>query len=134
MPSILYHVDGERGLRGGERQLLYLACALRARGRRGVVYARAGGELEAEARRLGLETRSLPFLASWDPLSAARLARDARREGALIHAHTAHAAGLAALASLAGVRFVAHRRVDFPVGGPSAALKYGRARAVVAVS
>ena len=27
--STLYHVDGERGLRGGERQLLSLAAALR---------------------------------------------------------------------------------------------------------
>ena len=60
--STLYHVDGERGLRGGERQLLYLAAALRARGRRNVIYARAGGELAAESARQGFETRHLPFL------------------------------------------------------------------------
>lgn len=130
----VYHVDGERGLRGGERQLLYLAAALRARGRRGVVYARGGGELAAEAVRLGFETRTLPFLGEWDPLSAARLGAAARREGAVIHAHTAHAAGLAALASLSGARWVAHRRVDFPVGALSARLKYARAGRTVAVS
>ncbi len=132
--STLFHVDGERGLRGGERQLLYLAAALRARGRRNAVYARAGGELEEQARRLGFEVRTLPFLGEWDPVSAWRLARDARRESAVIHAHSAHASGLAALASLRGVPCVMHRRVDFTVGRGSASWKYGRAGKVVAVS
>ncbi|NNN07448.1 MAG: glycosyltransferase [Elusimicrobia bacterium] len=130
----VFHVDGERGLRGGERQLLYLAAALRARGRRGVICARAGGELSAEAARQGFEVRTYPFLGEWDPLTAARLAAAARREGALLHAHTGHAAGVCALASLSGARWLAHRRVDFPVSAMSARLKYGRAGAVVAVS
>jgi glycosyltransferase involved in cell wall biosynthesis len=132
--STLFHVDGERGFRGGERQLLYLAAALRARGRRSVVYCRAGEGLEAESRRQGFETRTLPFLNEWDPVSAWRLAADARREGAVIHAHTGHAAGIGALASLRGVPFVAHRRVDFPVGAFARACKYGRAGRTVAVS
>ncbi|MEK7232974.1 MAG: glycosyltransferase [Elusimicrobiota bacterium] len=124
-PRPIYHLDSEPGLRGGERQLLYLAAALRARGRRGVVYARAGGELEAEARKQGFET---------DCASAARLVWRARREGAIIHAHTGHAAGTAALASWAGLRVVTHRRVDFPVNDLSARLKYGAASRIVCVS
>lgn len=132
--SALFHVDGEAGFRGGERQLLYLAAALRARGRRNVVYARAGGELERRARALGLETRTLPFLGEWDPVSAWRLAADARREGALIHAHTAHAAALGAIAARLGAPCVAHRRVDFGVAGLSARLKYGSAARTIAVS
>jgi glycosyltransferase involved in cell wall biosynthesis len=132
--STLYHVDGERGFRGGERQLLYLAAALRARGRRNVVYGRAGSELSAEAARQGFEVRALPFLGEWDPYSAWRLAADARREGAVIHAHTGHAAGVGALAALGGAPFVAHRRVDFSVGAVGRALKYGRAGKTVAVS
>jgi L-malate glycosyltransferase len=132
--STLFHVDGERGYRGGERQLLYLAAALRARGRRNVIYCRAGGELQAEAVRQGFETRSLPFLNEWDPISAWRLAADARREGAVIHSHTGHAAGIGALAALGGTPFVAHRRVDFAVGAAARALKYARAGKTVAVS
>ncbi len=130
----VFHVDGERGLRGGERQLLYLAAALRARGRRGVICARADGELSSQAAHQGFEVRTYPFLGEWDPLTAARLAAAARREGALLHAHTGHAAGVCALASLSGARWLAHRRVDFPVSALSARLKYGRAGAVVAVS
>ncbi|HEX4048130.1 MAG TPA: glycosyltransferase [Elusimicrobiota bacterium] len=132
--STLFHVNGERGFRGGERQLLYLAAALRARGRRGVVYCRSGEALEAEAGRQGFETRTLPFLSEWDPVSAWRLAADARREGAVLHAHTGRAAGVAALAALGGAPFVAHRRVDFGVGTAARALKYGRAAKTIAVS
>lgn len=120
----IFHLDGEPGLRGGERQLLYLAAALRARGRRSVVCARRGGELEAEARRQGFET-------AW--ATAAVILR-ARAEGGILHAHTGHAAGTAALAAWAGAPVVAHRRVDFPVTGLSARWKYGAAGKVVCVS
>ena len=123
-PRPIYHLDGEPGLRGGERQLLYLAAALRARGRRNVVFARPGAELEAEARRQGFETA---------PASAAVILK-ARAEGALLHAHTGHAAGTAAWAAWAGVPVVAHRRVDFPVTSLSARWKYGAAGKVVCVS
>jgi glycosyltransferase involved in cell wall biosynthesis len=133
-PRAIFHLDGAAGLRGGERQLLYLAAALRARGRRSVVYARRDGELAREASRLALEVRALPFAGEWDLVSAARLAAAAKRDAAIVHAHTAHAVGLGALASLAGTPLVAHRRVDFPVSVMSARLKYGRAGKIVCVS
>ncbi len=125
MPPPIYHLDREPGFRGGERQLLYLAAALRARGRRNVVCSRPGSELEAEARRQGFETLAAPALG---------LVWRARREGAIIHAHTGHAAGTAALAAWAGVPAVSHRRVDFAVSGLSARLKYGAAAKIVCVS
>lgn len=123
-PRPIYHLDDSRSLRGGERQLLYLASALRARGRRGVVCARAGGELEAQARRQGFETRGM----------SVAVALRARCEGAILHAHTGRTAGTAALASWAGVSVVSHRRVDFPVSGLSARVKYGSAGKIVCVS
>lgn len=123
--STLYHLDGERGFRGGERQLLYLAAALRARGRRNVVYCRAGEELETEAKRQGFEVR---------PLSLLRVLKDARREGAVVHAHTGKTAGFGMMARLAGIPFVAHRRVDFSVGFVASRLKYGLAAKTVAIS
>jgi glycosyltransferase involved in cell wall biosynthesis len=136
-PWHVFHLDGERGLRGGQRQLLYLAAALRARGHGNTVVCRRGSELEAEARRQGLPAVSLPYLWEWDPFSAwklAQLARRARRP--VLHAHTAHAAALAAFASPLGrLPWVAHRRVDFELSGRlSRKLKYDRAGRVVAVS
>lgn len=133
----IFHIDGERGLRGGERQLLYLACALRARGHRNVVVCRKGGVLGSQAQRLGLETLRLPFLNEWDPLTAWPLSRAARAaQRPILHAHTAHAAGIAALAgALGGPPRVAHRRVDFALNGTlSRRLKYEAAQSVVAVS
>ena len=107
----VFHIDGEKGLRGGERQLLYLACALRRRGHRSVVACREPSPLAAEAARLGLERLALPFLAEFDPLSAAALRRAAgRAERPVLHAHTAHAASVAALES--GVAS-GSARVDF---------------------
>lgn len=136
-PLTIFHIDGERGLRGGERQLLYSAAALRARGHRNVVVCRKGAELEAEAKRQGFETLNLPFLFEFDPISAWRLAKTAAKTSRpVLHGHTAHAAGIAALAGrLARLRHVAHRRVDFPLRGAwSRKLKYESAGCVVAVS
>jgi glycosyltransferase involved in cell wall biosynthesis len=128
------HVDGETGLRGGERQLLGLVGALSARGHRNVVCARTDSPLAAEARRRGLETRVFPLRGELDFLSAVRLAALARRENAIVHAHTGHACGTAALVALTGVPTVMHRRVDFPVSSFSARYKYGMAGSVVSVS
>ncbi len=123
-PRPIFHLDGEPGFRGGERQLLYLASALRARNRRGLICARVGGELEAQARKQGFETAAM---------SLALICR-ARADGAILHAHTGRAAATAALAAWTGAPVVAHRRVDFPVSGLSARLKYGAANKVVCVS
>jgi glycosyltransferase involved in cell wall biosynthesis len=136
-PFTVFHLDGERGLRGGERQLLYLACALRARGHHNIVVCRRGADLEAEARRLRLETMSLPFWSDFHPVSAAVLARAARRRPrAVLHAHTGRAAGVGALAARLGrLPWVAHRRVDFPLSGAlSRRLKYDSAGKVIAIS
>jgi glycosyltransferase involved in cell wall biosynthesis len=124
-PRPIFHCDLEPGLRGGERQLLYLAAALRARGRDGVICAKLGGELEAKARQMGFMTSSQSVLP---------LIMRARAEGAIIHAHTGHAAGTAAIMAWAGVPSVSHRRVDFPVSGLSARFKYGAAHKIVCVS
>ncbi|MBI3553649.1 MAG: glycosyltransferase [Elusimicrobia bacterium] len=133
----VFHVDGERGLRGGERQLVYLACALRERGHRNVVVCRADSPLSDRARAARLEVRTLPFCCEWDPYTAFRLSLWTRcAENPVLHAHTGHAASLVGLASfLHRVPTVLHRRVDFSLNtAASGPLKYGRAERVVAVS
>ncbi len=133
----IFHIDGERGLRGGERQLLYLAAQMRALGHENIVACRWGSPLSREASALGLRRLHLPFRGEWDPVSAWLLRRAASRAAApVLHAHTAHAAGPASLASrLGGPPWVAHRRVDFKLSsGISRRLKYESAGSVVAVS
>lgn len=135
-PFTIFHLDGEPGFRGGERQLIYLAAALRERGHRNVVVCKNASGVSLESGRLGLERLHLPFLGEWDLWTALRIraaARSAPRP--LLHAHTAHAAAMAALASGGVLPWVVHRRVDFPLnGGLSRRFKYESAGAVVGVS
>jgi len=134
-PLTIFHVDGERGFRGGERQLLYLAAALRARGHTNVICGRPNGDLDLEARRLGFEALPLPFHFEFDPVSARQLARAAGgRVRPIVHAHTGHAAGIALVSRwFGGPPTVAHRRVVFPLRTFSR-LKYQRMDRLVAVS
>ena len=136
-PLTVFHINGERGLRGGERQLLGLASHLRRSGHKNIIACRKEGDLYRAARRQGFETMALPFLSEWDPVSSWRLRRRAREFRApLFHAHTSHGAALACLAAEGSrVPRVVHRRVDFPVSqGPGTTLKYARAQRVIAVS
>lgn len=133
----LFHIDGETGLRGGERQLLYLAAQMRELGHENIVACRWGSPLSREAAALGLRRLHLPFRGEWDLYSAWKLRRAASSAARpLFHAHTAHGAAVASLASrLGGPPWLVHRRVDFKLSsGLSRRLKYEAAGSVVAVS
>lgn len=137
MPFTVFHLDGERGLRGGERQLLYLASYLKTRGHRNIVVCRGDSDLEKEAKDRGLETMTLPFYCEWDLVSAWKLrGAVAGHRRAILHAHTGHAAALAYLAAIGTDSLrVAHRRVDFPVSsGISLRMKYASADRVIAIT
>ncbi len=144
MDRLVFHVDDSRNLRGGERQVLYLAGELARRGCGGGIVCRGRSPLEQEARRRGIETIRLPFLFEGDPLSAHRLARRVkaavRRDGIealpILHAHTGHAAAaIHAAARWVPALKVVHRRVDFRLPGRAASLgKYARADLVIALS
>jgi glycosyltransferase involved in cell wall biosynthesis len=132
----LFHLDGEHGLRGGERQLLYLAAHARTRGHDNVIVCRRGSALADEAQRQDFACLHVPFLGELDPISAWQLRRAASGKRALFHAHTAHGAALGRLASLwGGPPLIVHRRVDFPLRGwLSRVWKYDGADRVIAVS
>lgn len=114
------HIDTERGLRGGQRQVLWLMEGLAARGVDQALAARRGSELAAAAAKLGVRVEPLPPLPPWIPPSlpgpswALRRAL-ARFQPDLLHAHSAHAHSLALAAAPPGAHIVVTRRVDFPV-------------------
>jgi glycosyltransferase involved in cell wall biosynthesis len=133
----ILHVDTERGWRGGERQVLWLAEALTAAGHRSIVAARTGEPLAERASNAGLTVLPCNPLFEFDPAAALALRRTIRREGVqIVHAHTAHAVSLAALATLGtAARMVLTRRVDFRLRpNRGTRWKYGRAAAIVAIS
>lgn len=131
------HVDTERGWRGGQRQVLWLAAGMQAAGHRAIVVARPGDELARRAVSAGVEVVPCAPRGELDVWSAWSLRREIVRCGAdIVHAHTAHAAALAALArTRTRAKVVVARRVDFPLRrNIGTRLKYDRADAVIAIS
>ena len=131
------HVDTERGWRGGERQTLWLAKELAARGYVSIVAARDREPLMQRAMEAGVETVSCAPRFEGDLSAAWRLRRVIRdRKIDIVHAHTAHAVATAALATLRlDVPVVVARRVDFKLrDNAPTRWKYDRAAMIIAIS
>jgi len=134
-PRTILHIDTERGWRGGQRQVLWLAQSLIRSGNKCIIAARPDAPLAIRAAQLGLPVFSCSPVGELDPLAVLRLRRLIKREGVeIVHAHTAHAAGLA-VACAGTAQTVITRRVDFRIRrGWFSQLKYRRAAAVIAIS
>ena len=131
------HVDTERGWRGGERQVFWLARELARDGHRSIVAGRPNEPLLERAAEAGLEVFPCDASGELDIGAALAMRRFVRDEGVeIVHAHTGHAVSLAAIATLrTPARMVLTRRVDFPLrGNPFSRWKYARAAAVISIS
>ncbi len=131
------HVDTERGWRGGQRQVYWLAMHMRDLGHRPTVVAREG---EALAQRLvdqGIQVLPVRPVTEFDPFVAMRMRHVIRRDGVqLVHAHAGHAVALAALAARGTpARMIVTRRVNLPLrANIGTRWKYARADRIIAVS
>lgn len=133
----ILHIDTERGWRGGERQVLWLAAELARRGHASIVAARPGEPLAQRAYEAGIDVVACAPRFEADPRAGLQLRRLIRNRGIdVVHAHTAHAVGLGAVATIAsGVPLVAARRVDFHLrANLGTRWKYRHADAIVAIS
>jgi glycosyltransferase involved in cell wall biosynthesis len=132
------HVDPERGLGGGERQVLGLVERLARAGVRQTVAAHPEGGLAPLVAGLGIPTAPLTIRNHVDVLAARRLSRLLARERYdILHFHTARAHAMAVFLGRApGVSRVVTRRMDYPLrGGWYARRLYNHeVQAVVAIS
>lgn len=131
------HIDTERGWRGGERQVFWLARELAQRGHHAAIAGRRSEPLGRRAVEAGLPLISCAPLFEGDPVAALRLRRTIKRERFdIVHAHTAHAVTLGAMATVkTEACLIAERRVDFRLRrNVGTRWKYGRADAIVAIS
>src|SRR5262245_271707 len=115
---VTYHVDTEKGWRGGEQQMAYLLAGLVARGHRAVAAVQPDGEALGRLKAAGHEVDAVTMRGEADPVAVLKLARrigDARAD--VVHLHTSHAHTLGAMAArLAGrPKVVVSRRVDFSI-------------------
>lgn len=132
-------LDLGREMRGGQRQVLYLARALqRDAGFTPLVACPAGAPLLAAAQAEGIATLPLPGRRVWNPLVLFTALRAMKLHGtAVIHTHDARSAALGdVLCRMGGshLRLVHSRRVSYPLGGSLRRGKYARAHAIACVS
>jgi glycosyltransferase involved in cell wall biosynthesis len=129
------HVSTQRGMRGGENQVLMLMRGLRERDIENVLYSPPGSPLAERAADEGFEARAVPLRSEADVPSMLALARGMRLAGvAVAHFHDGHAVTLGGAAAwFAGLSArVATRRTVFPL---RSGWKWRRlARRVIAIS
>jgi glycosyltransferase involved in cell wall biosynthesis len=115
----ILHLDGFKGMRGGQWQVLRLVEGLADAGVESTLLAPEGSPLFAAARKKGWHVEPLRLLRA---LSLAR-------HHDLLHAHDGHGHTVGAIVSPG--KLLVSRRVAFP---PRSRVKYGRARHFLAVS
>lgn len=123
-------IDDGKEFRGGQRQAVWLARGLAARGVEVLVAARSGFPLDERLRAWDVPVWPLRLRFEGDPFEARRLASAIDRRGYdIINAQTSHAHTLgwmaAALAKSKPARVVT-RRVDFVPRGAFSRYKYRR--------
>ncbi len=136
-PLAILHVDPERGLGGGEAQVLGLMRHLAGAGDRQVVAADPDGMLAGAAAALGIRVTPLRIRNHVDVPAGRRLARLLASERYdIVHFHTARAHAMSAFLGRPNTRRVVTRRMDYrPRGGWYARWLYEQgADAVVAIS
>jgi len=134
----ILHVDPERGMGGGEMQVLGLMRQLAALGDRQTIAADPEGPLARAVSDLGVTVAPLRIRNHLDVVAGRRLARLlARDRYDIVHFHTARAHAMSIfLGRRPRVRRVVTRRMDYRLrGGGYARWLYDRgADAVVAIS
>lgn len=112
------HLDTERTWRGGEIQVLRLACGLRDRGYANLIITQPDTELARRAGRAGIPCVNCRLRGQWDAWGVWRLARLLRNLHVdVLHMHTAHAVSMGVVAAaLARIPVrLATRRIDYPL-------------------
>ena len=131
-------MDTGMSLRGGQRQLLFLAPALRTRGHEQIIVCCEGSGLEARASSEGFRVITLPAHDPAHALGILLLREQIKQSGIqLLHAHDGRGQTISWLATMGlPVRRVASRRVTFtPRDGWTYRVKYEHTcDAVIAVS
>ena len=135
-PLRVLHLDSGASWRGGQRQVLLLALALRDRGHEPFLIGAPGSPLVEKARSAGLAVAAIPMAADWDVRAARRIRARMRAWSIdLVHAHDArsHALAMIALLGRPMLPLVVTRRVPFTPR--SVRLKYGpRVTKFIAIS
>lgn len=137
---IVFHLDDSSNLRGGERQVLYLAKELLELGIENYIVGKKNSPLVENSKKYSIPTITLPYLFEFDIISAVLLARKIKainknKKNVILHTHTGHTPTIALLTKLfIDAKIVVHRRVDFKLNNPFSKIKYSNADAIIVIS
>ncbi len=134
---VIFHINTEKGFRGGEIQTLHLIRGLQERGHENCIFARPGSRILQEAREKKIPCFTLPMRGEWDVISGRTLRRLVHvQQPDLLHAHTAHACSIAMMARWPDKSppIVFSRRVAFPARKTLLRRKLKNVDALLAVS
>lgn len=138
---IIFHLDDSKNLRGGERQVLYLAKELKELGYENYIVARKNSPLYRKSIEEEIPAITLPYIFEWDLISGIILAIkinkiNKNRKKVIIHTHTGHTPAVAVISRLfLKAKLIVHRRVDFKIKNNFLSkLKYKNADAIIAIS
>lgn len=133
----ILHVETGRHLYGGAQQVLYLSCALAARGIDNILVCPPGSGLAAVARDAGLNVTNIDCAGDYDLAFAFRLRQRLMADRPdIIHCHSRRGGdflgGLAAAGT--SIPAVVSRRVDNPESSLISTLRYRPFCKVIAIS
>ena len=134
---VIFHINTEKGFRGGEIQTLHLVRSLQLAGHQNCIFARPGSRILQEARVQEIPCFTLSMRGEWDFISGRTLRRLIHvQKPDILHAHTAHACSIALMARWPdGVPPIVYsRRVAFPSNKKLLRRKLKNVDAVLAVS
>ncbi len=138
---IVFHLDDSKNLRGGERQVLYLAKELKELGVENYIAARNNSPLFNKCIEEKIPVITLPYIFEWDIISAFILALKIKKinknnKKIIIHTHTGHTPAIAILTNIfIKTKIAVHRRVDFKIKNNFLSqIKYKKADIVISIS
>ena len=133
------HLDLGLEFRGGQRQVLYLACFQKLKKQvHPYLVCPLNTPLKTKAPEQGIETLTLPSRQEFDPRNWIKLLSFLKRKNIhIIHTHDARSAGLGAIIHrffAPHVYLIHTRRVSYPLRNFWSVKKYAWARMIVCVS
>lgn len=141
---VIFHLDDGKELRGGQRQVLYLAKELNLLNYENFIVCRKNSPLEKESLKRNINTITLPYFFEWDILSAWKLQKKIKIIAQknrpdpifILHSHTSHTAAISYLTSLfiPCLRITHRRMITKTKKDLSSRLKYIKSDAVIAIS
>ena len=134
----ILHIDSQKYWRGGQQQVLYLACGLKEKGHCCFLSCPPDSPLRKKGEEKGLELFPVKMRGEWDIIAIRKLSKFIKEKNIqIIHLHSARAHTLGWLATrlMSGIKKVVSRRTEFHIKKNLLSItKYRKIDRIIAIS